>query len=843
MLAECCRQLEREGVRVAWMSADESDDSQILDTYLAFAFEQASLDVAGSVGAGNTTAERANRCRTDSVLRAIESCGTPCVLALDELERLTEPGAVEVLNSLVRWGPANLHVAIACRELPSGLDIADLVLDGSAAVLSAEELRFSKPEIARFFGLALSRREHQALTVESAGWPIALRIRRNELRLSQQERKTATGEAGVVRDVVDNWIESRLWYGIGTDDREFLLDIGLCEWLDPELLDEVLECADSKRRIETMPSLSGLLEPVGRDERTWRLHPLVREHCEKRRFRETPERYRAIHRRIALALSRRGETVAAMRHAVEASDTVLAGRILVEAGGLRLWLREGLGLLQATDRFLTATMIARDPRLALVRCAVLALTGRVAEARRLYQATGPLDFVADAHGNDLDLRVDHTQVRGLLAIYGCERIGSERARAPFADARIAVDTPGLERIVRGTFEYGLCLAHSLKAEFEMAQWRADRARACLGQSSSYVSMHVDFQAGSIAMAQGRVEDATRWFAHGRRVAKTNFLRDPSVIAHADVLTKELDLERHQVTQPGVVLQMAKKLGGFSTPYYAYVIAASLVAELSLHIGGSDAALEAIDEIREHAYREELPALARFLAALRVGTLAHAGDIGEAERTWQLDDLPEDHDGCIDLDNQTWQEMEALSCARIRLLAAREEFDEARQLATAITTVADQRGLRRTWMRVTAQLMGLEYQAGELQAAAACLQEFLAVFRETDYLRPLVREGEASVAVLTGYLEQHREPAHQTLAESLLATLGRTDGRADGPPELSGRESEVLVRLEEQRDKQIAEALGLTLSGVRYHITNILAKLGARGRMDAVHRARRLGLLP
>ena len=60
--------------------------------------------------------------------------------------------------------------------------------------------------------------------------------------------------------------------------------------------------------------------------------------------------------------------------------------------------------------------------------------------------------------------------------------------------------------------------------------------------------------------------------------------------------------------------------------------------------------------------------------------------------------------------------------------------------------------------------------------------------------------------------------------------------------MTGREAEILVRPEDQRDKEIAKALGLTLSGVRYHITNILAKLGARGRMDAVHRARRLGLL-
>ena len=188
-------------------------------------------------------------------------------------------------------------------------------------------------------------------------------------------------------------------------------------------------------------------------------------------------------------------------------------------------------------------MIARDPRLALVRCAVLALTGRVAEARRLYKATGPVEFAADARGDDFEQRIDHTLVRGLLVVYGCEGFGTERARAPFNEARVAVDTSGLDSVVRGTFEYGLCLAHSLKAEFDLALWRAERTRACLGRTSSYLTLHVDLQVGAIAMAQGRVDDAVRWYARGKRVAKTQFLRDPSVSAHADVLAKELDLER------------------------------------------------------------------------------------------------------------------------------------------------------------------------------------------------------------------------------------------------------------------------------------------------------------
>ncbi|MDE0179196.1 MAG: LuxR C-terminal-related transcriptional regulator [Gammaproteobacteria bacterium] len=397
--------------------------------------------------------------------------------------------------------------------------------------------------------------------------------------------------------------------------------------------------------------------------------------------------------------------------------------------------------------------------------------------------------------------------------------------------------------MRGAAAYGMCLAHGLNAEFDAALKHAALARAQLGRRSSYFTMHIDLQTGLIAMAQGRVAEADRCYARAQRVARTQFLRDPSAVAHADVLAKELELERHRTGQVGAALQTAKGLGGYSTPYFAYAAASGLVAELSLSIGGVESALAALDEIREHAYGEHLPALSRCLAALRVGTLAGAGDVGEAERTWLLAELPENQDGCLDLTSQSWREMEALSCARLRLFVAREEYDEARDFAAAVTSVATQRGLRRTWMRVTAQQMDLEHRAGQMKAALACLEEFLGVFRETDYLRPLVRESESSVAVLTSYLDSESAGDSQALAKTLLDAVGRSDGRLNGPPDLTPREAEILVRLAEYRDREIADALGLTRSGVRYHVTNILAKLSARSRMDAVHRARRLGLLP
>jgi DNA-binding NarL/FixJ family response regulator len=61
--------------------------------------------------------------------------------------------------------------------------------------------------------------------------------------------------------------------------------------------------------------------------------------------------------------------------------------------------------------------------------------------------------------------------------------------------------------------------------------------------------------------------------------------------------------------------------------------------------------------------------------------------------------------------------------------------------------------------------------------------------------------------------------------------------------LSERELEVLRRLADGRsNREIAGALFLAEGTVKNHVTNVLAKLGARDRTQAALRARDLGLL-
>ena len=831
LLAECCRAEAARGVPTAWLFMDEQDDGATLDTYLAFAFQQAGLEIAGSrAGAAVGVPEAGHRITT--MLRAIQANGRPWVLALDELERVVNKQAVSVLNELVHANVANLHLALACRHMPVGLDIARPVFAG-AEVVTAADLRFARADIARFFGGRLSRRQLVRVATESAGWAIALRVERESHGQRDAER------AQVVVGVVENWIESRLWYDLSDDDREFVLDAGIPEWMDAELLDEALGGRNLMARLQSLQGLAGLLEPVrGGARKVWRLHALVRQHCVSRRRRETPRRYRSIQRRVARVLARRGETVAAARHAAEAGDAALLGAILTQAGGVQLLLRQGLDQLLAADRALTEETLALFPRLALVRIVAHVVKGELAEAaRRLAAAQRELGGPAVA---DAELDSDLLLAEGILAQNGYESMGSRRfLRMTAGFARVA-NRPDVDPLARGAMEYGLCVVHNLKAEFDPALERARRARRWVGKTSSYINMALDFQYGQMAMAQGKVRQAAAWYRKGTKAAGERFLVDPRLGVLGEVLMRELDLERNRVRNQEEPL-LSRALWQPSTQFASHAAAADMAVELAREARGVDYALEVLDEIWAVVRRTGLPQLERYLAGLRIAVFAGAGHVDDAEARWRYHGLPGSFDRCVDLAGQSWREMELLSCARLRLCTARGEFEAGRRLVGDLLAVATQRSLRRTQMRALGQAMAHEHAAGEPDLAAVHLAAFLRLFAETDYARPIVRERAATVPVLTRFLDADTASPRAKRAAVLLAAARA--GEPETVPTLTGRELEVLRQLETRTDWQIAAALGVTRAGVRYHVQRLFAKLGVHGRQVAVERARSLGILP
>ena len=273
------------------------------------------------------------------------------------------------------------------------------------------------------------------------------------------------------------------------------------------------------------------------------------------------------------------------------------------------------------------------------------------------------------------------------------------------------------------------------------------------------------------------------------------------------------------------------------------------AELELLLAGPSAALALVEDAYEYARRTERLALARFLSALRVSVLLADEQVEEAGRAWRFDRLPEQAAECSDLRIQSWREAEMLACARLRLFVARGEFDAARELSATLQALSAERGLVRTQMRGLALSVTLEHHAGNAARARAHLVDYLRLFAEADYTRPLAREHrEHGVAVpllsdVAG--ADGADAAVGRAAAGLRAAIHANAGAGRDAlrPSLTHRELDVLTRLERYRDKEIAWDLNLSYEGVRYRVRSIFAKLGARGRLDAVHRARAQGILP
>ena len=833
LLADQCRRLRERGTVVAWLTLDEEFDPRTLGIYLSFAFREAGLKFEHP----KPTSDEFDQFdyRISLLMSSIDNHGAPCVLALDDVDRLAAD-SVSVVNRLVERAPPNLHLAMALRSLPPGLNVATPILQRRGVAITADDLRFDKVEIARLFDRSLGRQALAELTESSRGWPIALRILRN------------SKDRWVSREVASNWIEMSLWRSLPAQDRDLVLDIGLFDWMDTELVDRALSTG-TMRRLQAIPELDGLLHTVGGESGAICLHPLVREYCVGKRLSETPERYRTVHRAIANALRRRGHIMAAMRHAKEAGDSRLAGEVLESAGGLRLWLRQGPSRLRKAGSLLTNETIREFPRLGLVRCMALALGGDLDQAKRQFMALSRRTdgFTKDRRGKDgWDLQFDAAAFQSVIWTCGCQRVGAAKMLQMASSIHAKAEDRGEGPLVRGLATYWVATLLGSFGKLDHARDLMVRARATLVSASPYLTMFADFRGGHIAMVQGRVADAATAYAHAQRTAKSDHLRDAGPSLIAQVLIDELDFETNKIasvarktqTVPGVLATSGAWLD-------VYVAAAETAAESMLQERGPDPALEALRDAERFAIETERQTLRRCLVGIRTRLLVAAERIDDAQDLWDRSGLPEGVDDLVDLETQTWREMEVLACADLRLKIARSQFRAARELADRLLAVCADRGLKRTRMRGLALAMVLEFQADRQAAARERLVEYLELFWATDYSRPLIHEREIGLEVLNSLDESKIEP-HLRQASGVLGQLLRNATRTpteDPSPDLSARELEILKRLKRFRDKEIGAALALTEDGVRYHIRKIFTKLGVHSRHEAAHRAQSMGMLP
>ncbi|MDE2013451.1 MAG: hypothetical protein KGJ75_11045 [Alphaproteobacteria bacterium] len=842
LLAQWREQLLADGTRVAWLTLDGEDAGDRFATYLAFALQEAGVDMAGTrLLTSDRGGAPSGALALHAVLDGVARAEGPVCFIIDDAERMTAREAQQQLDTIIRYAPENLRIAVAARRNP-GLPLADLSLNGLVTHIDGAGLRFTPGEAAEYLDRTVSGQDVRALAERAEGWPVALQI----LRALTAQAGGAAGAAQAmpgVPELAADYFTQQLAGALTAEQRAFFRDIALLDEISVPLADQVRGATDSGRLLHELDYLSALIPPLEGADGLFRLHPMLREYFAAEAGLDLP-RAETVHRRAAQWYAARGKLPSALRHAAAAGDKLLAAELIVSAGAVSIWIRHGMAEVLAADHLIDEDMIRAYPRLGLMRCIVLVKQSRLREARALYeQVSGATaGFTCDpADAAAATLRRESLFVLSMLGIYGC---------LPLSDAHLGVLDKGLHDPAADDVELAhhktvLCVTYLQNARFDLA-WRygEETLAHCRAVGSVYGANFVDFHAGSIAMARGDMQEAMQRYEKGRYTSRRHFPHDEGLRLIGDVLTAELDLERNAIAN--VKRRLARiidRLNDAEAWFDIYAAAYGAASEFYFAERGPDEVLAFLDQAQARAEHLGLVKLAPVLDALRVTALTQAGDIARAQRVEERSTADFGGLGLGKGDSAAWREVEALATARVRLLLRLERCGEALGVADTALGYARERGVARMALRVNV-LAALAAQAlGDRERAAAITGEIAGEALRTGYVRTVLREGAGLLPLLD---EAGRTLPGEALRQQARNLRDLLTGHVSAPlraPVFSAREMDVLRQLDQGlQDKVIARRLGVTEHAVRFHLKNIYVKTRSRGRLEAVVRARELGVL-
>jgi LuxR family maltose regulon positive regulatory protein len=188
--------------------------------------------------------------------------------------------------------------------------------------------------------------------------------------------------------------------------------------------------------------------------------------------------------------------------------------------------------------------------------------------------------------------------------------------------------------------------------------------------------------------------------------------------------------------------------------------------------------------------------------------------------------------------------------RGRLLLALGRPDESVLMLEALTSEQRAGGRRGRLIRTLVSLSVGSAQLGDMRGARTTLAEAVGLAASDDWLRPFREAAGPLTALLPAvrhlapaFIDELRGPVGA--GTSALPASATIDESADLPPveTLSVREIEVLRLVAAGlSNEEIGRALFVTGGTAKWHVHNVLAKLGCRNRVGLVARARSLGLV-
>jgi LuxR family maltose regulon positive regulatory protein len=887
------------GLRVAWVSLDESDNDPVrFGCYIIAALQTVAPQV-GEVAHDWLCAPQPPPLESvlTSLINDLCMLSEELVLVLDDYHTLDAGAVHQAVAFLLDRLPPSLCLVVATRADPP-LPLSRWRSRGQMAEIRADDLRFAFEEITDFFGrvmgLDLSSDEIATLEERTEGWIVGLQMAALSMRGRRDISHFIQSFTGTHRYILDYLVEEILSRQ-SQDVQTFLLRTSILKRLTGPLCDAVLEQTDSQAILELLEKANLFLVPLD-DERCWyRYHHLFADLLRARLDQISPGLASQLHARAAAWLEQEGSTVEAVNHALAAGAHDHAAR-LVEENTTRLLAQGELNALMGWIEALPAELRLARPWLCVHQAYALIFGGRPAEVESLLiQAEAALGAASEQGTASLTGQVDKTDTLSMGMAETRALKGALAAVRAFATVTLGQDAEAVSQAqqARELLPAGnlwdqaaaaWALGYTMFTQGHLPEARlAFEEQIRLGRSmgNTWTLLAGLTYLAQVLQAQGQLPQARALLEDALAEASQQGARSRGYIARVEASLASVLCEQNELESAHRLLAEAithtRQWPNPNHMVYAYALQARvLLAQGDLQ--GAQTLIGEADKIRKSAALSrimrrtvEAELVRVWLAFQAAGVSLVPGDpLAEQSSalvaSWrsELAGPAESEDTFMD-----WcAEIAALTLARVSLAAGRAE--EALTLLEPVTRSARAAGhigaaigsLVLTAIARQGKPLAPAPATGRSVSALTALEEALGLAEPGGYVRVFLDECQPMQLLLAQWLahagagslrdyairllshfdaEPHVVAAPQEIA-SPAGDPSTSSGQALVEP-LSERELEVLRLVADGlTNREIADVLILALGTVKAHVHNIYGKLGVQSRTQAIARARGLSLL-
>jgi LuxR family maltose regulon positive regulatory protein len=446
------------------------------------------------------------------LLASLSAWTEPAVLVLDDVHRVVDTGALDILSILLDRHPLGFRVALAGRSSPD-LPFARLRAQRMLQEIGTVDLALDTTEAAelvRLAGAELPPQVVRDLTLRTEGWAAGIYLA--VIGRAEAGDPLAVGTVSGSDRYIAEYLRSEVGRALASDDLEFLTQTAILETVTPGAALAVTGLDRPGERLERLAAANLLIAPVPGNVVTYRYHNVLREYLGSELDRRDPAAAAVAHTKAAAYYATSGMDEQAIEHALASRDLDMAARYLA-AAILPLYHRgQGALLVRWLDRF-SVRDLERAPMLAATGAWLYLLEGSVERAEILGDITERTDPAT--LGRDADA------FRPLQAILRAT-LGRHGFADYMASARQVLADSGVPRQWRSAaaVHLGIAYLYAPVPDLGAADAMFTEAREIAPATAAGVHMTAAAFRAAIRLRRGEIADAVPFAARAREALAT-----------------------------------------------------------------------------------------------------------------------------------------------------------------------------------------------------------------------------------------------------------------------------------------------------------------------------------